>query len=55
MSKKCRKTDECKREKDESCREVMEDEEALPKEKERSEESCVMWKGVLDSIDKNMV
>jgi len=46
---------ECKSEKDELCKEVMEDEEALPKKKEASEESCAMWKGVLDTIDKNMV
>ena len=46
---------ECKSEKDERCKELMEDEEALPKEKEASGESCAMWKGVLDTIDKNMV
>ena len=42
-------------EKDELCKEVMEDEDALAKEKEMSEYSCAMWKGVLHTIDKNMV
>jgi len=53
--KKNLKRVECKSEKEELCKEVMEDEEALTKEKKSSGESCAMWKGVLDTIDKNMV
>lgn len=44
--KKCRKTVEGKWE---------EKEEVLLKEKDISEEPCVMWKGVLETIDKNMI
>ena len=53
--KKNLKRVECKSEKEELCREVKRDKDTLPKEKEGSEESCAMWKGVLDTIDKNMV
>jgi len=53
--KKDLKRVECKSEKEELCREVMEDKDTLSKEKEAPEESCAMWKGVLDTIDKNMI
>lgn len=52
--KLCKKKKEYKSEKEELSKEVMEDEESLSKDKDVFEKSCPMWKGVLDTIDKNM-
>ena len=41
--------------KSEVCKKELDEDETVSKEKESSKESGVMWKGVLDTIDKNMV